>query len=151
MQACKVWLERYPAKAGKPAIDYKACLQTLIEKCVAPGKPQIKKFTGDILCQLFEKGEKTEVLEVLVENIKKTEKQHQKTVVAAVQCVTELLQNYGPKRLDFMKPFFVDIEKQACSTVAVVKAECMTFYKEAQKWVGDALIKNFTKNLKEQQ
>jgi len=47
-----------------------------------------------------------------------------------------------------MKPFYTEIEKQASSTVSVIRTECMVFYKEAQKWVGEELIKNYTKTLK---
>jgi len=36
-----------------------------------------------------------------------------------------------------LKPFFGEIEKLAQSTAASIKAECMNFYKEAHKWLGE--------------
>ncbi len=59
--------------------------------------------------------------------------------------------NFGPKRLDFLKPFFSEIEKKSADTNSSIRSECMNFYKEAMKWLGDVLVKNYTKNLKKQQ
>jgi len=47
-----------------------------------------------------------------------------------------------------MKPFFGEIEKQSLSTNSSIRMECMNFFKEAMKWLGDAIVKNYTKNLK---
>ena len=50
-----------------------------------------------------------------------------------------MLANYGLSRLDNLKPFFASIEKLAGSTVAPLRNEAMNFYKEAYKWLGEAL------------
>ena len=50
-----------------------------------------------------------------------------------------------------MKPFFGEIEKQSLSTNSSIRTECMSFFKEAMKWLGDAIVKNYTKNLKKLQ
>ena len=47
-----------------------------------------------------------------------------------------------------MKPFFPEIEKQSASTNSSVRSECMNFYKEAYKWLGEAVLAPFIKNLK---
>jgi len=52
----------------------------------------------------------------------------------------ELLNNYGPSPLKFLKPFFSDIEQLALnSTTGVIKKEVMNFYKEAYKWLGELI------------
>jgi len=63
--------------------------------------------------------------------------------------VTDLLENFGPKKLDFLKPFLVPIENTIInSTVATIKQEIMNFYKCVLKWLGDTFVKNYTKSLK---
>lgn len=52
--------------------------------------------------------------------------------------------------MNFLKPFFEEIEKTLLSTgTGTVKNECMNFYKEAYKWMGDA-VKGKISNLKKQ-
>jgi len=40
-------------------------MKVLLEKCFAPGKPQIKKHSNDILYLLFEKSDQTIIIESL--------------------------------------------------------------------------------------
>ena len=65
---------------------------------------------------------------------------NQKIVVCTVQCIVDLLNNYGPKKLNNFKNFLAEMEKQGQTTVAVIKKEIMIFYKEAMKWMGDKFI-----------
>ena len=63
----------------------------------------------ELFCLLFEKGcDPTEVFEMLNGCVKN---KNAKIVGAGIQSITDLLINYGPKRLDYMKPFFGEIEK----------------------------------------
>ena len=71
-----------------------------------------------------------------------------KIVIGAIQSVVELLTNFGHQKLDFLKGFYAEIEKQASSSTATIRTECINFYKEAMKWMGDVVVKNFSKNLK---
>jgi len=64
--------------------------------------------------------------------------------------VLELLKRFGARKLDYLKIFFPEISKLCESTISSVKALCMTFFKEAFKWVGD-VAKTFTDKLKKQQ
>lgn len=68
-----------------------------------------------------------------------------------MQTVVELLIAFGPKRLDYLKPFFGEIEKQAQSTVSGIRNECIAFYKEAFKWMGEQVLQPFIAKLKKQQ
>jgi hypothetical protein len=53
--------------------------------------------------------------------------------------ISELLTNFGARQLDNLKPFFAEVEAQAESTTATVRAACITFYKDAYKWIGEGV------------
>ena len=74
---------------------------------------------------------------------------NQKTACAGLNCITELLINFGPKKLDFCKPFFPEVEKASASTNSSIREGCMTFFKEAMKWLGDVVVNNYTQKLKD--
>lgn len=137
----------YVEKVSAPAVDGKNAVKVLIDKAIGPAKPNTKKLSNELLCLFFEKLDKTALFEGINESIAA---KNQKTACAGVQAVVELLVNYGPRKLDFLKPFFGPIEKLASSTVAPLRNEAMNFYKEALKWMGEA-VKPFYSKLKKQQ
>jgi hypothetical protein len=53
--------------------------------------------------------------------------------------------------MGMLKSYFPAVEKVACGTVAAAKAEAMTFFKEAIKFMGKEVVDGFTPNLKELQ
>ncbi|EAR97553.2 hypothetical protein TTHERM_00439010 (macronuclear) [Tetrahymena thermophila SB210] len=151
-QACnalKNWIVFHPNFKNLKINDTSSILKALIEKCIASGKPQLLPISKDVLCLLYEKnndqGEFFEALNTCVKN------KNAKVVCAGIQSITDLMTNYGVKKFDFMKPFFGEIEKQSLSTNSSIRADCMVFFKEAMKWLGDAIVKNYTKNLKKLQ
>jgi len=143
IEAFKVYLE----KRNGSGIDGKSVIKNLIDKALAPGKPNIKKITLEVICLMFENMEKKEIMDGIIDSINH---KNQKVSCAAVQALVELLTNYGPRKLQFLKPFFPPIEKLAASTVSSQRTEAMNFYKEAYKYMGDAL-KPFIVNLKKAQ
>ena len=143
IDAFKVYLE----KRNGSGIDGKSVIKNLIDKALAPGKPNIKKITLEVICLMFEHMEKKEIIEGVVDSINH---KNQKVSCAGVQALVELLTNYGPRKLEFLKPFFPAVEKLAASTVSSQRTEAMNFYKEAYKYMGDAL-KPFIVNLKKAQ
>lgn len=72
-------------------------------------------------------------------------------VQSSICLVVELLKNYGARSMCYLKPFFEEIEKLVLnSNTGTVKSECMNFYREAYKWMGEA-VKCKIQNLKQQQ
>lgn len=65
-------------------------------------------------------------------------------MICAIWCASDLLANYGPQKLNLLKPFYKEIEKQALSVVPAIRSECMNFYKAAIKWLGEEIISQFT-------
>jgi cytoskeleton-associated protein 5 len=143
IDAFKVYLE----KRNGSGIDGKSVLKNPIDKALAPGKPNIKKVTLEVICLMFEHMEKKEIMEGVVDSINH---KNQKVSCAGVQALVELLTNYGPRKLNFLKPFFSAVEKLAASTVSSQRTEAISFYKEAYKYMGEAL-KPFIVNLKKAQ
>jgi hypothetical protein len=89
--------------------DAVSILKVVVEKVLGGGKPQMMAISKELFCLLFEKScELSEVYEMLNGCVKN---KNAKIVCAGIQAITDLLINYGPKKLDFMKPFFGEIEK----------------------------------------
>jgi len=97
---------------------------------------------------LFEKGDNLAIYDAINDSMNH---ENQKTSVTAVQALVELLTNYGPQKLDYLKDFFPNIEKLAASPISSLRAEAMNFYKEAFKFMGDALRPLLLKLKKTQQ
>ena len=56
---------------------------------------------------------------------------------AAISSIIDLMNNLGPKPMDYLKPFFSEIEKLSASSTSQIRIECMNFYKESFKWLGE--------------
>ncbi|CAD8052112.1 unnamed protein product [Paramecium sonneborni] len=59
-----------------------------------------------------------------------------KIVQATISLILELLQQYGVKKLDNLKPFFPILSKLTEAQQSTIKADAISFYKEATKWFG---------------
>mmetsp|Transcript_38605 Transcript_38605/g.34318 ORF Transcript_38605/g.34318 Transcript_38605/m.34318 type:complete len:230 (-) Transcript_38605:169-858(-) len=138
-------LQAFLAKAeNTTGFETKAVLKVVCDKGIGPGKPHIKKIAFDVVCYCFEKCQKQDVFDGVLDSINS---KNQKTQCAGVQALCELLVNYGAKKLDYLKPFFASIEKLAGSTSSPLRTEAMNFYKECFRHMGEAL-KPFLNKLK---
>lgn len=88
------------------------------------------------MCLLYEKSDKAAINEAIISSLNH---KNQKTQCAGVAVILEFLNNYGAKKLDYLKPYYPEVEKLAASTQASARTEAMNFYKEAFKWLGEAL------------
>ena len=140
-------LKAYLSKVSTPAMDSRGSVKVLIDKVIGPGKPNVKKVSTEVLYLFFEKLDKHALFDGINESIAA---KNQKTACAGVQAVMELLAHYGPRKLEFLKPFLGSVEKLAGSTVAPLRNEAMNFYKEALRWMREA-AKPFYSKLKKQQ
>ncbi|CAD8043629.1 unnamed protein product [Paramecium primaurelia] len=59
-----------------------------------------------------------------------------KIVQATITLILELLQQYGVRKLDNLKPFFPILSKLTEAQQTTIKADAISFYKEATKWFG---------------
>ena len=131
--------------------DEKDCFKILIEKCIASGKQNLKNLSFEIIVILFQKYKKESIFEFLL--ISLTNKNQKvlilniyikkkiiikKVIIAGIHATLELLKNYGIKEMQYLKPFFPEIEKISLSTNAGLRTEGMNFYKESYKWLGEA-------------
>lgn len=113
-------LKTYLQKKNGASLDTNNLVKTLIDKALGPAKPNTKALSNEILCLIYENMDKPAIFEGIIDSINQ---KNQKTSCAGVQAVVELLKNYGPRRLDFLKPFFPHIEKLAASTVSSLRGE----------------------------
>lgn len=128
-------------------IDAKEATKTLIERALGPANSAVESLANEILCLFFEKCEKKALFDGINESISS---KNQKTSLAGVKAVLELLKNYGSRKLDSLRPFVPSIEKLAGSSISALRNEAMNFYKEALKWMGDG-AKHYLVKLKKQQ
>lgn len=124
-------------------------LRIIVDKVYANGKTSIRIISVDILCMLFEtlsdKGSYFEAVNQLLSH------KNPKTVCSAINLLSELLINFGPQNLNFLKPFLNEIERIASGSITTTRNEAMNLYKEFYKWVGDAVLKTMTSKLKKSQ
>lgn len=134
------------------SLEYTEVVKTLIDKCLGQGKPNVKTVAGDILQLLFEKSLTSQNQQTVIDGIVwSLGQKNQKTICAGVGAVVDLLNTFGPKKLNFLKPFFGEVEKLAGSSNSAIRTEALNFYKEAGKWLGDVVVKPFIAGLKKAQ
>ena len=133
-------------------LEYTEVVKTLIDKCLGQGKPNVKTVAGEILQLLFEKSLTSQNQQAVIDGIVwSLGQKNQKTICAGVGAVVDLLNAFGPKKLNFLKPFFGEAEKLAGSSNSAIRTEALNFYKEAGKWLGDVLVRPFIAGLKKAQ
>ncbi|CAK90740.1 unnamed protein product (macronuclear) [Paramecium tetraurelia] len=59
-----------------------------------------------------------------------------KIVQATISLLLELLQQYGVKKLDNLKPFFPILSKLTEAQQTTIKVDAISFYKEVTRWFG---------------
>lgn len=83
-------------------LNFTQIFKILIDKCISPGKIQIKKPAFESFVLLYEKlfkAHKQEIFDIITANMSS---KNQKIVVSSITCITELLTNFGPKNLDYL-------------------------------------------------
>ena len=70
MQAFLIFIKKCNKKALEQRLDGKETVRVLIDKCIAPGKTNIKKLGLELLFDIFEKRDKVEMFDVLNEMLK---------------------------------------------------------------------------------
>lgn len=149
--AFQTYLEKCPSSKISN-IDFCETVKTLIDKCLSPGKPTIKLISNEVLLSLFEKAETLNTTNLIFEGlISSFNNKNPKIVCSSIAAIQELLINYGPKKLIYLKPFFPEMEKMMASTTASIRNESFNFYKEAYKWLGESVLRPFLTNLKKVQ
>lgn len=128
-----VYLSKRQKLNGFPVRD---ALKTLIEKGLVASKNDIVKHSSNCLVELLDKGFKTDVYAALIDGL--THK-NPKVPVACVDASVLLLSNFGPKRLDMMKPLLKELQQHNETTSTLLRNALMNFYKEAYKWLGEGL------------
>jgi hypothetical protein len=72
----------------------------------------------EILCQFFEKGGKSKVIQSIVECIPN---KNPKISSNSIHLVIDMLANFGPAQLEYLKPFFSEIEQLTESSTANIR------------------------------
>jgi len=68
-----------------------------------------------------------------------------KIVKSAFIVIDEILDNFGPSKLDNLKPFFCYIEQYLLGSDTRLKISAMNTCKNVIKWMGSSIITVFTK------
>jgi len=64
-----------------------------------------------------------------------------KTPIHGILAALHLLENFGGQKLNYMKPFFTEIEKKAkIATQPKLKKVLIDFYKKTYQWIGQAIM-----------
>lgn len=63
--ALKVFIEKSNQSQFSSRFDGRESIKVLIDKCIAPGKPQIKKVSLELIFDIFEKKDKSESFEAI--------------------------------------------------------------------------------------
>ncbi|KAL4477492.1 hypothetical protein ABPG74_002642 [Tetrahymena malaccensis] len=145
LQAIQIWCEKMESLSSLS--EPQEFLKLTVEKALSQGKQNITDIIYEIFSIFIEKGQKDDVLNSL--KICFPHK-NQKVQCCSIQAVLEILKRFGARKLDYLKQFLPEIQKLSEVTISGVKAACMTFFKEAFKWLGEGM-KIFTDKLSRQQ
>ncbi|CAD8051018.1 unnamed protein product [Paramecium sonneborni] len=108
----------------------KETIKVLLEKVLTQQK--LKQLGHLIVTQLFSTC-KTSIFEVIILQLMH---KNPKVVQATIALLTELLQQFGLKKLDNLKPFFPVMSKLTEAQQSTIKVDAIAFYKEVTKWYG---------------
>ena len=134
MEAFAAALEKRPEMLISLAPD---CVRALVEKGLTSAKTTNKAAAGNLLLLLFESF--SSGFEVFAEAVISTlENKNVKVQAAGVFAVTLVLKDFGPVNFQ-LKMFLTPMERLAASTNPAVRTEVMNFFKEAYRWIRDAI------------
>lgn len=113
------------------------CVRALVEKGLTSAKTTNKAAAGNVLLLLFESF--SSGFEVFAEALISTlENKNVKVQAAGVFAVTLVLKDFGPVNFQ-LKMFLTPMERLAASTNPAVRTEVMNFFKEAYRWIREAI------------
>ena len=135
-------LEAYLLKAPAFDTDVDALLRTVVEKGLSSNRGEIVKIANQVLVEFFGRKCEGRVIKVLEEGIAH---KNPKIAAASIDAISVLLLNFGVSQLNYLKPFFKELEKLAETSAANIKASLTHFFKEAYKWLGDIIKTPLTK------
>ncbi|CAD8143446.1 unnamed protein product [Paramecium pentaurelia] len=108
----------------------KEIIKVLLEKVLTQQK--LKQLGHSVAIQLFPTC-KQAIFEIIIQQLMH---KNPKVVQATIALLIELLQQFGLKKLDNLKPFFPVMSKLTEAQQSTVKADAIVFYKEVTKWYG---------------
>jgi cytoskeleton-associated protein 5 len=129
-----IYIEKRPDMITSVSEDL---VKNLVEKGVANMKTNIKNASLENLLNLF--GAHTGNFEPFVNGLLSSlNNKNVKVQAAGASSVAAVMLNFGVQYLP-IKPFLAPMEKLAGSTNPQVRAEVMNFFKEAYRWIRDAI------------
>lgn len=130
-------VEGYVAKKHRLNGEPKTILKTIIEKGLSSNKLDIVKSANNILLEMFDGGYRNEVYGSLSDGLVH---KNPKIPTSCVEVYTNLLINFGLKKLDMLKPIFKELEQYLETSSITLRNAILGFYKEAFKWLGEGLL-----------
>jgi hypothetical protein len=85
---------------------------------------------------MFDKGYKNELFSSLSDSLSH---KNPKIPASCVDVYTNLLVNFGLKKMEMLKPVFRELEQYLETTSVILRNAIGNFYKEAFKWLGDGM------------
>ena len=146
MDAFAAALEKRPDVVISMAPD---CVRALIEKGLTSAKTTNKAAAGNLLLLLFENFSSgfEDFTEAVISTL---DNKNVKVQAAGASAVTLILKDFGPANFQ-VKMLLVPMEKLAASTNPAVRVEVMNFFKEAYRWLRDAIKPTIDRLKKAQQ
>lgn len=108
-----IWLKKF--RNFKELSDEKVIeiCRNILEKAYSSGKPNAKSASLEIFCLFFEKGHKSNVINSILCCF---QNKNNKISCGAISIISELLENFGPKQLNYLKDFYNAISGLSEST-----------------------------------
>ncbi|CAD8048541.1 unnamed protein product [Paramecium sonneborni] len=129
-KAIQIALKYFEQNHQLEKVQQKEIIRVLIEKVLIQQK---LKQNGYQLAKILFPYCKQVMIEIIIGEL--THK-NPKIVQATISLILELLQQYGVKKLDNLKPFFPILSKLTEAQQSTIKADAISFYKETTKWFG---------------
>ncbi|CAK71124.1 unnamed protein product (macronuclear) [Paramecium tetraurelia] len=122
---------KYFEKQNQIECSYqKEIIKVLLEKVLT--QPKLKQLGLQVSTQLYPNC-KSAFSEIIIQYLIH---KNPKVVQATIALLIELLQQFGLKKLDNLKPFFPVMSKLTEAQQSTVKADAIAFYREVTKWYG---------------
>ncbi|CAK55846.1 unnamed protein product (macronuclear) [Paramecium tetraurelia] len=129
-KALQIALKYFEQNHSLESSQQKEIIKVLIEKVLIQQK---LKQNGCQLAIILFPFCKQAIFEIIIGELSH---KNPKIVQASISLLLELLQQYGVRKLDNLKPFFPILSKLTEAQQTTIKADAISFYKEATKWFG---------------
>ncbi|CAD8148761.1 unnamed protein product [Paramecium pentaurelia] len=129
-KALQIALKYFEQNHQLESSQQKEIIKVLIEKVLIQQKLKQNGYQlAIILFPYFKKA----IFEIIIAELNH---KNPKIVQATISLLLELLQQYGVKKLDNLKPFFPILSKLTEAQQTTIKIDAISFYKEVTKWFG---------------